>query len=150
MSWAEGGGILKTKLCLCLSLRNMLKEIIQNSIHFFRLIHSSTGQTVHSPLHTVHFRTDINTHLLGALHHTQRKMSEKGLYCCLLFHEMSIRENVRFNQKFDYTERFEDLGSQGTTCNITRGVQLLRFPNFFSGMGAVRNVKVVGGDLAVL
>jgi hypothetical protein len=31
---------------------------------------------------------------------------------------MSIRENVRFNQKFDYIEGFEDLGSQGGTCNI--------------------------------
>jgi hypothetical protein len=27
-------------------------------------------------------------------------------------------ENVRFNQKFDCTEEFEDLGSQGRMCNI--------------------------------
>ena len=31
---------------------------------------------------------------------------------------MSIRENVWFNQKFDCIEGFEDLGSQGRTCNI--------------------------------
>jgi hypothetical protein len=30
---------------------------------------------------------------------------------------MSIRENVWFNQKFDCIEGFEDLGSQGRTCN---------------------------------
>ena len=30
------------------------------------------------------------------------------------------------------------------------GVQVLRSPNFFSGMEADRNVKVVGGDVAVL
>ena len=32
----------------------------------------------------------------------------------------------------------------------TWGVQVLRYPNFFSGMEADRNVKVVGGDVAVL
>jgi len=31
---------------------------------------------------------------------------------------MSIRENVRFNQKFNCIEGFEDLGSKGRTCNI--------------------------------
>ena len=33
---------------------------------------------------------------------------------------------------------------------ITWGVQVVRYPNFFSGMEADRNVKVVGGDVAVL
>ena len=32
----------------------------------------------------------------------------------------------------------------------TWGVQVLRYPNFFSGMEADRNVKVVGEDVAVL
>jgi len=45
-------------------------------------------------------------------------MSEKDWYCCLLFDEMSIRENVRFNQKFNCVEGFEDLGSKGRMCNI--------------------------------
>ena len=36
-------------------------------------------------------------------------------------------------------------------CNrCTWGVQVLRSPKFFSGMEADRNVKVVGGDMAVL
>jgi len=47
-----------------------------------------------------------------------QKISEKDRYCCLLFDEMSIRENVRFNQKFNCIEEFEDLGSKGRTCNI--------------------------------
>ena len=33
---------------------------------------------------------------------------------------------------------------------FTWGVHVLRYPNFFSGMEADRNVKVVGGDVAVL
>jgi len=36
-------------------------------------------------------------------------MSEKARYCCLLFDEMSIRENVWFDQKYDCIEGFEDL-----------------------------------------
>ena len=32
----------------------------------------------------------------------------------------------------------------------TWGVQVVRYPNFFSGMEADRNVKVVEGDVAVL
>ena len=44
-------------------------------------------------------------------------MSEKDRYCCLLFDEMLIRENVWFNQTFDCIEGYEDLGSQGRTCN---------------------------------
>jgi hypothetical protein len=31
---------------------------------------------------------------------------------------MSIREDARFNHKFDCTEGFEDMGSWGRTCNI--------------------------------
>ena len=34
--------------------------------------------------------------------------------------------------------------------STTRGFQVLRYPNFFSGMEADRNVKVVAGDVAVL
>ena len=36
------------------------------------------------------------------------------------------------------------------SVDSTWGVQVLRYPNFFSGMEADRNVKVVGGDVAVL
>jgi len=52
-------------------------------------------------------------------------MSEKDWYCCLLFDAMSIREHVWVNQKFDCTEGFEDLGSQGRTCNIANNALLL-------------------------
>ncbi|PNF26456.1 hypothetical protein B7P43_G16258 [Cryptotermes secundus] len=45
-------------------------------------------------------------------------MSGRDRYCCLMFDEMSIRENLHFNQKFDCIEGFEDCGSQGRTCSI--------------------------------
>ena len=66
----------------------------------------------------MHFRTGINTHVLDALRQSLKKMSEKDRYCCLLFDEILIRENVWFSQKFNCTEGFEDLGSQGRTCNV--------------------------------
>jgi hypothetical protein len=71
-----------------------------------------------SLLNTVHFRTGINTHVFDALRHSLQKISAKDRYCFLLFDEMSIRENVWFNQKFDCIEGFKNLGSQGRTCNI--------------------------------
>jgi len=64
------------------------------------------------------FKTGINNHVFDALRHSVQKMSEKDRYCCLLFDEMSIRENVQFNHKFDCIEGFEDLGSRGRICNI--------------------------------
>jgi hypothetical protein len=76
----------------------------------------TSGCTLQSLLNTVYFRTDINTHVFDVLHHSLQKMSEKDWYCCLLFDETSVRENVWFNQKFDRIEGFEDLGSQGRTC----------------------------------
>jgi hypothetical protein len=77
-----------------------------------------SGRTLQSLLNTVHFRTGINTHVFDALRHSLQKMSEKDRYCCLLFDEMSIRENVWFNQKFDCIEGYEDFGGQGRTCKI--------------------------------
>ena len=73
---------------------------------------------LHSLLNTLPFRTSINTHVFDELRHSLQKMSEKDQYCCLLFDEMSIRENVWFNQKFDCIEGFDDLGNQGRTCDI--------------------------------
>jgi hypothetical protein len=35
-----------------------------------------------------------------------------------MFDEMSIRENLHFNQKFDCIEGFENRGNQGRTQNI--------------------------------
>jgi hypothetical protein len=78
-----------------------------------------SGRTLQSLLNTVPFRTSINTHVFDALCNSLQKMSEKDRYCCLLFDEISISENVWFNQKFDCIEGFEDLGCQGRTCNVT-------------------------------
>ncbi|PNF27942.1 hypothetical protein B7P43_G17525, partial [Cryptotermes secundus] len=49
-----------------------------------------------------------------ALEQSLQKMSGRDRYCCLMFDEMSIRENLHFNQKFDCI----DCGSQGRTCSI--------------------------------
>jgi hypothetical protein len=96
--------------------------LFKRSPKSYTLLHTlfplPSGRTLQSLLNTVHFRTGINTHVFDALRHSLQKMSEKDRYCCLLFDEMSIRENVWFNQKFDCIEGFEDLGSQGRTCNI--------------------------------
>jgi len=56
-----------------------------------------SGRTLKSLLNTIHCRTGINTHVFDALCHSLQKMSEKDRYCCLLFDEMLIRENVWFN-----------------------------------------------------
>ena len=40
--------------------------------------------------------------------------------------------------------------SKKAESRVTWGIQVVRYPNFFSGMEADRNVKVVGGDVAVL
>jgi hypothetical protein len=77
-----------------------------------------SGRTLQSLLSTVPFRTGINTHVFMHFVTLCKKKYEKDRYCCLLFDEMSIRENVWFNQKFDCIEGFEDFGSQGRTCNI--------------------------------
>ena len=73
--------------------------------------------TLQSVLSTVHFAAGINAHVFGALQHSLQKMSDRDRYCCLLFDEMSIRVNVRFNQKLDCIEVYEDYGTE-STCNI--------------------------------
>ena len=49
------------------------------------------------------------------------------------------------------TEFVPMLFPSGNVAESTWGVQVVRYPNFFfSGMEADGNVKVVGGDVAVL
>jgi len=97
-------------------------SLLKRSPKSYTLLHTlfplPSGRTLQSLLNTVQFRTGINTHVFDALRHSVQKMSEKDRYCCLLFDEMSIRENFRFNQKLNCIEGFEDLGSQGRTCNM--------------------------------
>ena len=59
----------------------------------------------------------IKAHLFGALLHSLQKMSDRDCYCCLLFDEISVRENVLFNLKHDRIEGVEDYETEGT-CNI--------------------------------
>ena len=83
---------------------SLLKRSPKSYILLQTLFPLPSGCTLQSLLSTVHFRTSINTHVFEALHHSLQKMSEKDQYCCLLFDEMSIRENVWFSQKFDCVE----------------------------------------------
>jgi len=73
--------------------------------------------TLQSILSTVHFAAGINAHVFDALQHSMQKMSDRDWYCCLLFDELSIRENVCFNQKLDCIEGYEDYGTE-RPCNI--------------------------------
>ena len=47
-------------------------------------------------------------------------------------------------------KRVSMIGNDRSLRGYTWGVQVLRYPNFFSGMEADRNVKVVGGEVAIL
>jgi len=94
---------------------SLFKRSPKSYILLQMLFHLPSGRTLQSLLNTVHFRTGINTHVFDALHHSLQKMSEKDRYCCHLFDEMFIRENVWINQKFDCIEGFEDLRSQKRT-----------------------------------
>jgi len=85
------------------------------SYSFLRLLFPlPSRRTLQSVLSNVHFTAGINAHVFGALQHSLQKMSDRDRYCCLLFDEMSIRENVRFNQKVDCIEGFEDYGTERT------------------------------------
>ena len=42
-------------------------------------------------------------------------MSDEEWMCCLMFDEMSPRQNLHFNSKFDCIEGYEDLGSHVRT-----------------------------------
>jgi len=88
------------------------------SYSFLRLLLPlPSRRTLQSVLNTIHFAAGINAHVFGALQHSLQRMSDRDRYCCLLFDEMSIRENVRFNQKLDCIEGFEDYGTE-RTCRI--------------------------------
>ena len=50
-----------------------------------------------------------------------------------------------------FRHKLPQIPSASFTVRYTWGFQVLRYPNFFpSGMEADRNVKVIGGDVAVL
>jgi hypothetical protein len=111
-SQGEGGGILKKKFWLWLYL-----NIAPNPIFFkpYSLFHQDAPCNPSS----IPFLLGLASIHMFLMHFvTVQRMPEKDRYCCVLFDEMLIRQNVWFNQKFDCIERFEDLGSQGRTCNI--------------------------------
>ncbi|PNF15446.1 hypothetical protein B7P43_G18115, partial [Cryptotermes secundus] len=110
----EGGGISKRKCWLCLSL-SIVPNPVSFSTHYSIL---PSRQSLQSVLNTVPFRTGVNAHVFHALEQSLHKMSGRDRYCCLMFDEISIRENLHFDQQFDCIEGFEDCGSQGRSCSI--------------------------------
>jgi hypothetical protein len=100
---------------LCLST---LKRNPKSYTFLQSLFSLPSKQTLQSVLNTVCFQTGINTHVFNTLRETVQTMPDKDHVCCLMFDEMSIRENLYFNQKLGCIEGFEDLGSQGRTSNI--------------------------------
>ena len=113
-SQGEGGGILRKKFWLCLYL-----SVTLNPTFFFRR-YSLFHQDVPCNPSSIPFLLGLASIPMFSMHFVTlcKKMSEKDRYCCLLFDEMSIRENVWFNEKFNCIEGYEDLGSQGRTRNI--------------------------------
>jgi hypothetical protein len=97
-------------------------SLLERNPKSYTFLHSlfplPTRRSLQSILNTVHFRTGINAHVFYILKRTLWTMSDGDKMCCLMFDEMSIRENLHFNQKFGCIDGFEDLGSQGRTNNI--------------------------------
>ena len=60
----------------------------------------------------------ISAHVFSTLRGTVQKMSAEDCMCCLMFDEISVRENLHYNKKFGCIEDFEDLGSHGRMSNI--------------------------------
>jgi hypothetical protein len=83
---------------------SLLKHSPKSYVLLQTLFLLPSGLSLQSLLNTVHFKTGISNHVFDALCHSVQKMSEKDQYGCLLFDEMSIRENVWFSQKFDCVE----------------------------------------------
>jgi hypothetical protein len=76
----------------------LLKHSPKSYILLHTLFPLPSRRTLQSLLNTVHFKTSNNAHVFCALQHSLQKMSGKDHYCCRMFDEMSIRENLHFNQ----------------------------------------------------
>ena len=84
------------------------RQLFKNRIQKFIILKLDLVLTLHTP----------TTHVFNTLKHTLQTMSDGDKVCCLMFDEMSIRQNLHFNQKFGCIDGYEDLGSQGRTSNI--------------------------------
>ena len=102
---------------LALSLLKCSPKFYSFLQSLFPLPSRCTLQSVKSVSSTVHFVAGIIAHVFGALQHSLQTMSDRDRRCCLLFDEMSIRENVCFNQKLDCIESFADY-VKGRICSI--------------------------------
>jgi hypothetical protein len=118
-SISAGGGVLKINCWLYVCLNT--------AQHFISLSGPYSLSHIDKPctaLNTVHFRPGINAHVWCTPTHTA-EMSCKDHCSCLMFDEMSIKENLHFNQKFECIEGFEDHGSQHSkSCPNFHGLWL--------------------------
>jgi hypothetical protein len=80
------------------------------------LLSLPSRQILQSALGTVHFMAVVNAYVFDTLKHSLQKMGGKDCYCCIMFDEMSIRQNLSFNQKL-CIEHFENHRSLGRTYN---------------------------------
>jgi hypothetical protein len=110
-----GCQIFVSNSLLALSFLHLDPNPIFFSAHYSPL---HPRQSLQSVLNTVPFRTGISPHVFHALQHTLQKMSHRDQYCCLMFDEKSVKENLHFSQNFDCIEGFEECGSWGRIWNI--------------------------------
>jgi hypothetical protein len=72
-------------------------------------------QTLQTILNTIYFKAVINGYVLSTLKHTMQTMIDGDRVCCIMFDEMSIRENLHFCEKFGCAEVIEDLRKHDRT-----------------------------------
>lgn len=71
--------------------------------------------TLRKIMRNVQVYPGFNDHILQALKVKVSGMGENSNLCCIAFDEMSIKENVSYNQERDYIEGLEDFGNYGRT-----------------------------------
>ena len=86
------------------------------------------------------------------LYYTQRSLLHvSATYCGHLQGETNSHNTITSARTLQpYTQHIKAQFNTNFSIYFTWGVQVLRYPNFFSGMEADRNVIVIGGDVAVL
>jgi hypothetical protein len=129
----EEGAILE-KLSLCFYLIVAQKSYIPRQTLFTL----PSGRISQPLLNTAHSRTSIITHVFMHMVTPCRKCL-KNRHCCVMFDEMSIRENAWSNQKLVCFEGFEDLGSQGLQ------VEHCKSRSTFHGLLSAPEVEAAGG-----
>jgi len=75
-----------------------LKRSPKSYTFLWSLFPLPSRQSLQSILNTIHFRMGINAHVFKTLKRTLQTMSDGDKVCCLVFDEMSNRENMHSRQ----------------------------------------------------